>query len=154
MAGFRVICLLMVGVGAVGISELGAAQASFEGMYRDSTPAISWLGTIDTAFNLVRGQGDREEHQRRVGGGLEGGGDRRYGAYDGRHAGGVLGGDRQRDQGDQLDRGDHRVDQRHAVDDRVGGRGADGDHEREKSQRHRGSAGGTVRAAQRGRNSG
>ena len=58
LAGFRVTCLWMVGVGAVGIFELGAAQARLEGMYRDRTPVISWLGTIDTAFNLVRGQGD------------------------------------------------------------------------------------------------
>ena len=56
LAGFLVTCLLMIGIGAVGIFKLRAAQASLEGMYRDSTRATNWLGTVDTAFNLVRGQ--------------------------------------------------------------------------------------------------
>ena len=56
LVGFLVTCVLMVGVGAVGISRLAAAQSSLDGMYRDSTQAISDLGRVDTTFNLIRGQ--------------------------------------------------------------------------------------------------
>jgi len=56
LVGFLVPCVLMVGVGAVGISRLAAAQSSLDGMYRDSTQAISDLGRVDTTFNLIRGQ--------------------------------------------------------------------------------------------------
>ncbi|RYV49329.1 MCP four helix bundle domain-containing protein, partial [Pengzhenrongella frigida] len=56
LVGFLITCVLMIGVGGIGISKLAAAQASLDGMYHDSTKAISQLSTVDTTFNLIRGQ--------------------------------------------------------------------------------------------------
>lgn len=56
LAGFLVTCLLVVGVGLIGISQLSAAQARLDGMYADSTAAIATLGMVVADFHELRGE--------------------------------------------------------------------------------------------------
>ena len=54
LVGFLAVSMLMVGVGVVGISKLGAAQTRLKSMYTDSLQAIDWLGKVDGDFVSVR----------------------------------------------------------------------------------------------------
>jgi len=54
LSGFLVVSILMVGVGVVGISKLATAQASLQGMYRDSLQAIGWLGQVQSTFTETK----------------------------------------------------------------------------------------------------
>ncbi|MGV8967016.1 MAG: methyl-accepting chemotaxis protein [Cellulomonas sp.] len=54
LAGFLITCLLMIGVGVVGISKLSAANTGLASMYHDSTQAISDLGVVASSFNMIR----------------------------------------------------------------------------------------------------
>jgi methyl-accepting chemotaxis protein len=56
LVGFLAVSLLMVGVGAIGITKLAAAQAGLEAMYRDSLQAMVWLGDVESDFESVRRQ--------------------------------------------------------------------------------------------------
>ena len=47
LAGFLAVSTLMVAVGVIGITKLGAAQFALHGMYVDSLEAIAWLGQVN-----------------------------------------------------------------------------------------------------------
>jgi methyl-accepting chemotaxis protein len=49
-----VVCSLLLGVGLVGVVQLGTAQDRLKGMYRDSLQAILWLGTVSTDYQKMR----------------------------------------------------------------------------------------------------
>ena len=53
LAGFLVVVLLMIAVGAVGISRLGAAQDRLDGMYRDSMQATLWLAETENHMSAI-----------------------------------------------------------------------------------------------------
>jgi methyl-accepting chemotaxis protein len=54
LVGFLGVSMLMVAVGVIGISKLATAQASLQGMYRDSLQAIAWLGQVRVDFESSR----------------------------------------------------------------------------------------------------